>query len=329
MTGHRIKLFISAALASLCLASAQQAWAQTENFPNKPIKIIVPFTAGGVVDSIARLLAEKMSARYGQPVVVENRVGAGGSIGTDLVAKSAPDGYTLLLVSPGHAVAPTLNKGVNWDPVRDFRAIQGLGVIPNAIVVHPDVPAKTMAEFIELARKSTQPLTYASAGIGTSNHLSGELLAQNAGIKLSHVPYKGQPDALNDLFAGRVSMMPLTVALANSHAKTGKIRALAVTTSKRSTAMPQLPTVAEAANLPAYEVGTWFGLVAPAKVPTPIIQKMAKDVAEFLTMPDVKARLDTLGMELAPQNPAEFDTFVAREFEKWSQVIKKAGIESQ
>ena len=186
-----------------------------------------------------------------------------------------------------------------------------------------------MPEPIELARKSPTPLTYASAGVGTSNHLAGELLAQSAGIKLSHVPYKGQPDALNDLFAGRVSMMPLTVALANTHVKAGKIRALAVTTAKRSTAMPQLPTVAEAANLPAYEVGTWFGLVAPAKVPAPIIQKMAKDVTEFLAMPDVKARLNTLGMELAPQEPAEFDAFVAREFDKWSQVIKKAGIESQ
>ena len=329
MTGHRIKLIISAALASLCLASAQQAWAQAENFPTKAIKIIVPFTAGGVVDSIARLLAEKMSARYGQPVVVENRAGAGGSIGTDQVAKSAPDGYTLLLVSPGHAVAPSLIKGVTWDPTRDFRAIQGLGVIPNAIVVHPDVPAKNMAELIELARKSPQPLTYATAGVGTSNHLAGELLAQSAGIKLTHIPYKGQPDALNDVFAGRVSMMPLTVALANTHVKAGKIRALAVTTAKRSTAMPQLPTVAEAANLPAYEVGTWFGLVAPAKVPAPIIQKMAKDVTEIVAMPDVKTRLNTLGMELAPQEPAEFDAFVAREFEKWSQVIKKAGIESQ
>jgi len=329
MTRNRIKQILSTALASLCLVSAQQAWAQAENFPSKAIKIVVPFTAGGVVDSIARLLAEKMSARYGQPVVVENRAGAGGSIGTDQVAKSAPDGYTLLLVSPGHAVAPSLIKGVTWDPTRDFRAILGLGVIPNAIVVHPDVPAKTMSELIELARKSPTPLTYASAGVGTSNHLAGELLAQSAGVKLSHIPYKGQPDALNDLFAGRVSMMPLTVALANTHVKAGKIRALAVTTAKRSTAMPQLPTVAEAVNLPAYEVGTWFGLVAPAKVPTPIIQKMAKDVTEFLAMADVKTRLNTLGMELAPQEPAEFDAFVSREFDKWSQVIKKAGIESQ
>lgn len=329
MTKSRIKLIISAALAALCMATGQQTWAQADGFPNRTIKIVVPFTAGGVVDSIARLLAEKMSARYGQSVVVENRVGAGGSIGTDMVAKSAPDGYTLLLVSPGHAVAPSLVKGVTWDPVRDFRAIQGLGVIPNAIVVHPDVPAKTMSELIELARKGSTPLTYASAGVGTSNHLAGELLAQSAGIKVTHVPYKGQPDALNDLFAGRVSMMPLTVALANTHVKAGKIRALAVTTSKRSSAMPQLPTVSEAANLPAYEVGTWFGLVAPAKVPAPIIQKMAKDVTEFLTMPDVKARLNTLGMELSPQDPAEFDAFVAKEFDKWSQVIKKAGIESQ
>lgn len=329
MKTNRIKQFLSIAVASFFMSFGQQAWAQADDFPNKPIKILVPFPAGGVVDLVARLLAEKMSARYGQPVVIENRAGAGGSIGTDLVAKSPPDGYTLLLVSPGHAVAPILRKAVTWNPTRDFRAVYGLGIIPNAIVVHPDVPAKTMSEFIELAKKSTSPISYATAGIGTSNHLAAELLAQSAGINLLHVPYRGQPDALNDLFAGRVSMMPLTVALANAHVKAGKIRALAVTTPNPSTAMPELPTVAEAGNLPGFEVGTWFGLVAPAKVPTPIIQKMSKDVAEILAMPDVKTRYATMGMELSPQEPAEFDAFVAREFDRWTQVIKKAGIPSE
>ena len=187
-------------------------------------------------------------------------------------------------------------------------------------------------ELIAYAKKAAsegKSLTYASVGPGSLYHLLGEHMSSVTGIAMTHVPYKGQPDALNDLFAGRVSMMPLTVALANTHVKAGKLRALAVTTAKRSSAMPQLPTVAESANLPAYEVGTWFGLVAPAKVPSPIIQKMAKDITEFLAMPDVKTRLNTLGMELAPQDPAEFDAFVAKELEKWSQVIKKAGIESQ
>ncbi|RYY66899.1 MAG: tripartite tricarboxylate transporter substrate binding protein, partial [Comamonadaceae bacterium] len=260
---------IAGAIGALALLAAAPGLAQ-DAYPSKPIRIIVPFTAGGIVDSIARLVGEKLSTKYGQPVIVENKVGAGGSIGTDFVAKSPADGYTLLLVSPGHAVAPSLQKGVTWDPVRDFRAIAGFGVVPNVFVVHPDVPAKTMGELVALAKRSTTPLTYATAGIGTSNHLAGELLAQTAGVKLTHGPYKGQPDAMNDLLSGRVTMMPLTAALAMPHIKAGKLRPLAVTISKRSSALPDLPTVAEAANLPTYEVGTWFGLVAPAKTPDPV-----------------------------------------------------------
>ena len=323
------RLVLAACTAALPLLTAAPAAAQADAFPNKPIRIIVPFSAGGVVDSIARIVGEKLSVKYGQPVIVENKAGAGGSIGTDFVAKAAPDGYTLLCVSPSHAVAPTLIKGVTWDPVRDFRAIEGFGIIPNVFVVHPDVPAKTMGELVALAKSSATPLTYATAGIGTSNHLSGELLAQSAGIKLTHVPYKGQPDALNDLLSGRVTMMPLTTALASTHIKAGKLRALAVTTSKRSPALPLVPTVAESANLPGYEVGTWFGFVAPAKVPDAVARRLSADVVAILAMPDVKAKFDTLGMDLAPQSPAEFDAFIAQEFSKWSKVIKQAGIEAQ
>ncbi len=324
-----IRILMAASAATLSLLASATAYAQSESFPTKPLRIVVPFTAGGVVDSIARIIGEKLSTKYGQPVVIENKAGAGGSIGTDFVAKAAPDGYTLLCVSPGFAVGPTLIKGVTWDPVRDFRAIEGLGVIPNVIVVHPDVPARNMAEFVALAKKSAAPLTYATAGVGTSNHLAGELLAQSASIKLTHVPYKGQPDAMNDLLSGRVTMMPLTAALAAPHIKAGKLRPLAVTTAKRSTALPELPTVAEAASLPGYEVGTWFGFVAPAKVPDAIARKLSADVVEILTLPDVKAKFVTLGMELAPQAPVEFDAFIVREFSKWSNVIKQAGIEAQ
>lgn len=315
-----------AAAASALAVAAAPSFAQ-EAYPSKPIRLVVPFTAGGIVDSIARTIGDKLSTKYGQPVVVENKVGAGGAIGTDFAAKSPADGYTLLLVSPGHAVAPSLQKGVTWNPVRDFKAIAGIGIVPNVIVVHPSVPVKTMAELVELARKSSAPITYATAGIGTSNHLSGELLAQEAGIKLTHVPYKGQPDALNDLLGGRVDMMPLTAALAMQHVKAGKLRALAVTTGKRATIAPELPTVAEAAKLPDYEVGTWFGLVAPAKVPEPVMRKLSADVAEILAQPDVKAKLEGMGMELAPQTGPDFDAFVNREFVKWSKVIKQAGIE--
>ena len=323
-----IRHTLLAAAGALALALAPTTHAQ-EAYPTKPIRIVVPFSAGGIVDSIARTIGEKMSARYGQPVLVENKAGAGGAIGTDFVAKAPADGYTLLLVSPGFAVAPSLQKGLGWNPVRDFRSVAGIGVVPNVIVVYPGVPAKTMVEFIELAKKSSTPLTYATAGIGTSNHLSGELLAQEAGIKLTHVPYKGQPDALNDLLSGRVDMMPLTAALALQQVKAGKLRALAVTTAKRASAAPDLPTVAEAAKLPDYEVGTWFGLVAPAKTPDPVMRKLSSDVAEILAMPEVKTKLEAMGMELAPQKGPEFDAFVDREFVKWSKVIQQAGITPQ
>jgi len=262
-------------------------------------------------------------------VIVENKAGAGGSIGTDFASKAAPDGYTLLCVSPGHTVVPSLIKNVTWNPVQDFRAVQGFGVISNVFVVHPDLPAKTMSELIALAKKSPTPLTYGTAGNGTSNHLSGELLGQMADIKLTQVPYKGQPDAMSDLLAGRISMMPLTAALASGHIKTGKLRALAVTTSKRSPALPDVPTVAEAANLPGYEVGTWFGLVTQAKVPDAIVRKLSADITEIMQMPDVKAKFATLGLDANPQGPAEFDAFIHGEFSKWSRVIKQAGIVPQ
>jgi tripartite-type tricarboxylate transporter receptor subunit TctC len=326
LTRRQILTTLSLSTAALLSMSAI---AQEASFPTRPIRIIVPFSAGGVVDSTARIIAEKLGAKYGQPVIVENKTGAGGAIGTEFVAKSAPDGYTLLCVSPSHAVLPSLVKGLSWSPVRDFRAIQGIGIVPNLFVVHPSVPVKTMTELLALAKKSSEPLSYATAGVGTSNHLSGELLAQMASVKLTHVPYRGQSDAMNDLLGGRVTMMPLTAAIAGPYVKTGKLRALAVTTAKRSTAFPDLPTVAEAAKLPDYEVGTWFGLVAPTKVPDAVMRKLSADVAEILNMPEVKAKFATLGMELAPQNPAQFDAFVAAESSRWNKVLKQAGIEPQ
>lgn len=326
MTLSRRTLLASAASA-LALATAP-SFAQ-DNFPNKPIRIIVPFSAGGIVDTIARAVGEKLSTRVGQPVIVENKIGAGGSIGTDFVAKAAPDGYTLLLVSPGYAVIPSLQKNVSWNPVRDFKSVAGIGIVPNIIVVHPSVPANTLPELIDLAKKSSAPVTYGTAGIGTSNHLAAELLAQEAGIQLTHIPYKGQPEALNDLLAGRVNMMPLTTALAVQHMKAGKLRALAVTTAKRASAAPELPTVAEAAKLPNYDVGTWFGLVAQAKLPEPVMRKLSADVAAVLALPEMKTKFEGMGMEFAPQSGPEFDALVSREFTRWGKVIKQAGIEPQ
>lgn len=318
-------ILFTAGLSLMAMASS----AAQSDYPSKPIKIIVPYSAGGIVDSIARLVGEKLSSKYGQPVLVENKAGAGGAIGMNFTAEAAPDGYTLLVASPAYAVLPILQKNAKWNVQNDFRSVQGIGVVPNVIVVHPSVPAKTMTEFLQLAKKSKPPITYGTTGFGTSNHLSGELLVQEANIELTQVAYKGQTDALNDLLTGRVQMMPLTSALAIPYIKSGKLRPLAVTTDKRTVSQPELPTVAEAAKLPNYAVGTWFGLVAQKKVPDAIVQKLSKDVAEILAMPDIKAKFDSLGMELDPMAPAAFDAYMVAEHDKWSKVMKQAGLEAK
>jgi tripartite-type tricarboxylate transporter receptor subunit TctC len=317
----KILSLAAATLLSPALAGAQAA------YPDRPVRIVVPFTPGGIVDNIARLVGEQLQTRLGQTVIVENKTGAGGAIGTDFVAKAAPDGYTLLCVSPGHAVLPSLNKAARWDPTKDFRGVAGFGIVPNVVVVNAAVPVNNLKELI--ARAKTKDVSYGTAGIGTSNHLAAELLGQMAGVKFTHIPYKGQPEAVNDLLGGNIEMMPLTAAIARGHMATGKLRGLAVTTAKRSTALPDLPTVAEAAGLPDYEVGTWFGLVAPGKTPDPVIARLGQEVAAIMAMPEVRAKLTGMGMEIAPQSPAEFDRFVAAEFAKWAKVMAAAGIKPE
>ena len=296
-------------------------------YPTRPIRIIVPYPAGGVVDSIARIVGERLASQYGQPVVIENRTGAGGAIGTDLVARSAPDGYTLLMVSPSHAVTPFFQKSTTWDPVKDFKGIAWFGAVPNVIVVHPGVKVTTMAEFIQLAKREPGGLTYASSGPGTSSHLTGELLNQMARIQLTHVPYKGQPEAMTDLLSGRVDMMPMSTSLALPHIKAGKLRALAVTTDYRSSALPDVPTVAESAALPGFEVGTWLALLAPTKVPQPIVDKLSSDVASVVKQPDVQRKFKELALEGAPQSGARFAAFLKQEVAKWAEMIQRAGIQ--
>lgn len=317
------------ALIAGLLAFATIPGAVQAAYPERPITIVVPFSAGGVVDLITRSISEKLAAKYGQSVVVENRTGAGGAVGTDTVARANPDGYTLLSVSPSHAVAPSLNKSLNWHPVDSFRAIAGFGNVPNVIVVHPGVPVKSMAELIDLAKKSPNPITYGTAGNGTSNHLSGALLASLANIELEQIPYRGQPNAVTDLLGGRVDMMPLTIALAKQHIDAGSLIPLAVTTKTRATSLPDVPIVAEAANLPDYEVGTWFGFVAPKGAPTDIVNQLSGDIAEILKMPDVQSTLASIGLEVQYRTPGEFDRFVADEYDKWSKVLKDSGVEPQ
>lgn len=292
-----------------------------DGYPERPLTVIVPFTAGGIVDSVARVVGEALSERLGQPVIVENKPGAGGAIGTDFVRKAKPDGYTLLTVSPSHAVQPLLNESARWHPVKDFASLAGVGFVPNLIVVPSNSPVDTLAQLLTVARQEPGSVTYGTAGLGTSNHLSGELLSQMAQVELTQVAYKGQPDALTDLIAGRISMMPLTTALAAPNIREGKLKGLAVTTKRRSSVFPELPSVSEAAELPDYEVATWFGFVAPAGTPTEITETLSSAILESLKDDKVKSRLAGLGMELDPQSGQAFHTYVEEEFRKWSGVL--------
>ena len=321
---------ISSIISGIAMMVPFAAAAQGNDYPTQPIRIIVPFSAGGIVDSVARIVGQKISTQLGKPVIVENRTGAGGAVGTSYVARSAPDGYTILCVSPGFVVDPDLVKDATWSPVRDFRGVEGVGLVSNVFVVPSSSPVKNMPELIALARKNAAaPLTFADAGTGTSNHLSGLLLAQMAGIKLTEVSYRGQPDALNDLVAGRVAMMPLTAALAKPQIQQGTLRPLAVTTATRSSALPEVPTLAQAIHLPGYDVSTWFGFVAPAKTPERIVNTLSAAIAQALNAPEVKAKLTFLAMDLAPRDPKQFDRYIAAENAKWSDVLAKAGFKPQ
>ncbi|CAM3073534.1 tripartite tricarboxylate transporter substrate binding protein [Cupriavidus taiwanensis] len=317
------------ACAALTPAATLAAADDAARFPDRPVRIIVPFSAGGVVDSVTRITAENMAKVLQQPVIVENKTGAGGAIGADLVARSPADGYTLLAVSPSYVVGPLLNPSIQGKGGKDFRAVAGIGAVPNVIVVPASSPLRTLPQLLDAARKQPGTLTYASAGIGTSNHLSAELLAQMTHVKLTHVPYKGQPEALSDLLGARVSMMALTSAIARQQVQSGKLRALAVTSSKRTPVLPDVPTVAEAAPLPGYAVGGWFGLVAPQGTPDAVVRKLADAAARATADAATARRLGELGMDLGPQSAAEFDRFLDAETKKWTGVLKTAGITAQ
>ena len=319
MTGLRF------ACASVLLAVAAAAHAQP--FPSKPIRIIAPYPPGGVVDVIARSVGERMTQTTGQPNIVENRVGAAGSIGTEAVARAAPDGYTLVVASPSHTVNISLYSKLTWHPLTSFAPIAMVGVIPNVILVHPSVPAKTLAEFVAYAKARPDQLNYASAGAGSSVHLAAELLEQMAQIKLVHIAYKGQPEAVTALITGEVAMMPLTMALAKARIQAGQARPLAVTTPRRSSALPDLPTVAES-GYPGYEVSTWFGYLAPAGTPPDVVARLNAEINSALKHPEVQKRLVALGAELDPGTPQDFAKFLAADMTRWARVIKQAGIKA-
>jgi tripartite-type tricarboxylate transporter receptor subunit TctC len=313
------------ALAGLAFACLAAGGAMAQAFPSKPIKVVVPYPAGGVVDIIGRAVGEQMTKNLGQPVVVENRVGAASNIGTEAVAKSPADGYTLVLASPAHTVNISLYPKLSWHPTKSFAPVIMVGVIPNVVVVHPSVPAQSMAEFVAYAKARPGQLNIGSAGAGSSVHLAGEMLKQAAGIFMLHIPYRGQPEAVTALISGDVQVMPLTMALAKSRIEAGQLRGLAVTSTKRSAAMPNLPTLVES-GYPGFDVSTWFAYLAPAGTPAEIVNKLNADIAAAIRNPVVSKRLQSVGAELNPGTPQDLQRFLEADIERWAQVIKKAGV---
>jgi tripartite-type tricarboxylate transporter receptor subunit TctC len=322
----KLTALLRAITAAATLTAIMPAFAQSAaDFPAHPIRIVVPFPAGGATDIAARMLAERMAADWKQPVTVDNRPGAGGNIGSDIVAKSAPDGYNLIMgVTGSHAINISLYARMPYDPVKDFEAISQVAVVPNVVVVHPSVPAASLQAFVALAKKEPGKLNYASLGNGTAAHLTMEMFKIAAGIELTHIPYKGSAPAVADLLAGQVQAMIDGLPSALPHVQAGKLRALAVTSAKRSPAAPELPTIAES-GYPGFSADAWSGLFAPRGTPKAIVDKISTETQRILKTPEVQKRLGELGAEPVGSTPAEFAQFVQREIDKWARVVKASG----
>jgi tripartite-type tricarboxylate transporter receptor subunit TctC len=296
------------------------------DYPNQPIRLIVPFAAGGATDVLARLLGERLSQSLGQQVVVDNRGGAGGNIGSAQAAKAEPDGYTLLMGAVGtHAINQSIYPKLPYDPIEDFAPVSLVATVPNVLVVNPSVPAQTVQELIALAKSRPGELNFASSGNGTSIHLSGELFKSMTGVDMVHVPYKGSGPAMTDLLGGQVQMMFDNLPSALPNVQAGKLRALGVTGAERSPALPDVPTIEEA-GVPGYEALSWFGIFAPAGTPQPVIDKLHDHIVQALADPAMRARLADLGAEPVGSTPQEFASFIRAEAEKWAKVVKEAGV---
>ena len=313
-------------LASLTVAAmafgATQVPAQT--YPAKPVRMIVPYAAGGGADIVGRLIAQKLGDGWGHTVVVDNRPGASGNIGTEIVARAPADGYTLLLVGPNHTVNSSLYSKIPFDPVRDFAPVSVVTSAPYLLLVNPAVGVNTVGDLITLAKSKPGKVLYASAGNGTAGHLGMELIKSMAGIDMVHIPYKGSPPALTDLLAGQVSAAFDNVLSSAPHVKAGKLRAIAVSTLRRSSAMPEVPTVAES-GLPGFEVAVWQGILAPAATSKPVVDALYKAIVRALGRPDMKERMAANGTEIIGGTPAEFAAFIQSDIVKWAKVVKASG----
>lgn len=316
------RCLVAVALAALSNCAIPYAFAQ--GYPNKPVKIIVAFTAGGTSDIMARTLAQRLSERYKQPFVIENKPGAGGNIGTEMVVRAPPDGYTLIVNSVGPmAVNPTLYGNLPYDPSVDLVPIAQISDVPNVLVVHPALNVKTIDQLIAYAKANKGVLNYASTGIGTSSHLSSFMLASRAGFEATHIPFKGA-EALKDLLSGRIQIMFATIPSVIAHIKAGNLVAIAVSSARRSRSMPEVPTVAES-GFPGFEAGSWFGLFAPKGTPQSVITELNRATNEFVAEKGVQARMVEEGADPVGGTPEQLGAFVRRETEKWKAVVRESG----
>jgi len=302
--------------------------AEAQTYPTRTVRIVVPATPGGAIDLIARSLAEKMTQSLGQPVVVENKPGASNNLGTDFVAKSPPDGYTLVIIASSHATNKYLFKQMPFDPVKDFEPVVYTHVVPLLLAVNPSVPAKNVSELTAWIKANPDKAVYASSGPGSSLHMAAELFMNMTGTKMHHVPYKGSSAAHPDLLAGRTAMIFDTITAVQGHVRSGALRGIAVTTASRSSAMPELPTIAES-GLPGYEASTWGGILAPAGTPKDVVAKLNGSINAALKMEDVRKRLMGAGIEIQGGTPEQFAYVIRNEIDKWGRVTKAAGIQPE
>jgi tripartite-type tricarboxylate transporter receptor subunit TctC len=313
---------ILAVAAGLSTAQAQDAW------PSKQVTIVVPFAAGGTTDMFGRIFANAMQAKTGKPFIVENRAGAGGNVGSAVVARAPADGYTLLVGTiSSHAINPSVYKNMPYDVAKDFQAISLIARLPNLLVVNPKIPAKTVPEVIEYVKKNNGKLSYGSSGMGASNMLAAELFKLKTGTDITHVPYRSSGDIMNNLVGGHIDMAFDNMTLAWPQAQSGKITAIAVTTMQRSPTAPNVPTIAE--TLPGFDASSWHGLFAPAGTPRPIVDRLAAEVKTIFSAPENAKILSEVGAVASPMSPEEFSKFIAAETKKWAEVVKAAKIEQQ
>ena len=312
---------LGVSLAAMLAQASLPAAAQATRYPDKPIRLVVPFSAGGATDVVARAVGEKLGARLGQSIVVENLVGAGGNIAYEHVAKSAADGYTLLFASTGLATNATLYKKLNYDALKDLTPIGMVARSPHVLVLHPSVPANSVQQLIELGKR--QPLTFGSSGNGTILHLAGEMMKTMTGAQLMHVPYRGGTQAMADLMAGTVQLAFLDISIATPQVNAGKLKALATTGKERTPKLPDLPTISEA-GLPGYSIDVWFGLLAPVGTPQAIVDRINAELTRVLADTDLRSRMREMGQELQPSTPAEFGRFIRTEIQRMGDIVRSS-----